>query len=174
MGGYFLAEPEADAADVAAAFFKLGDVWREADKAASFEFGLKLWRFVGHNDMFAGADEVAGEAVGAFVEIDDDFVEIVEGLELSARGVVESLWAVSDGVLVDDRESKIEIIPEAVGVVGERVDVLGAVGVELRFGMELNQSKAEGFGSKSLSGRVGTIARAGEKIFAATERVALP
>ena len=77
-----LAEPEADAADVAATFFELGDIWCEADKAAFFEFGLEFWCFVGHNDILTGADEIAGETFGAFVEIDDDFVEIGERFNL--------------------------------------------------------------------------------------------
>ena len=77
-----LAQPKTDAANISTALFEFSDIWGQADKAAFFELGLKFWRFVGHNDMFAGADEVIGEAFGAFFEIDFDFVEIGEGFEL--------------------------------------------------------------------------------------------
>jgi hypothetical protein len=54
--------------------------------------------------MLAGTNKVASEASGAFVEIDDNFIEVIEGLDLGARLVVKGLWAVSDSMLIDDGE----------------------------------------------------------------------
>ena len=76
--GLFIAlrEPEADTANVAAAFFKLGDIWSKANEATFFELGLELRCVIRHDDMFAGADEVVGEAFSAFVVVDDDFIDV--------------------------------------------------------------------------------------------------
>lgn len=52
--------------------------------------------------MFAGADEVIGEAFGAFFEIDFDFVEIGKGFEFFVGFFVESIWAVCDSMVVDN------------------------------------------------------------------------
>ena len=76
-----LTEPEADAADITAAFFELSDIWSEANEAAFFELGLEFWRFVGHNDMFAGTNEIIGKTFSAFIEVDFDFVEIGDGVD---------------------------------------------------------------------------------------------
>ncbi len=131
--GLFIAlrEPEADAADVATAFFELSDIWREADEAALFEFSLELRGVVRHNDMLAGADEVVGEALGALVIIDNDFVDIFKRVDFALRFFIESVAAISDGVLVDDRDSKVDVIPEAVSVISEWIDMFTTVGVEL-------------------------------------------
>ena len=133
-----LAKPETDATDIAATFFELGDVWREASDAAFFEFGLELWRSVGHDGAFAGADHIASETFGAFVEIDDDFVDVRESLKLFIGSFIEGHWAVSNGVVVNYSECEVEIVPEAIGVIGERINMLGAVFVELRLGVKLN------------------------------------
>ena len=122
-----LANPEADATNIATTFFKLGNVWCEAFDAASLKLFLEFWRFVRHNGVFAGADHITGKTLGAFVVIDDDFVEVFDVFEFLARFVIESFRAVGDCVLVDDCESKIEVIPEAVGMVCERIDVVSAV-----------------------------------------------
>ncbi len=77
-----LAEPEADTADVSPALFELFDFWSEAFEAACFEGGLELWGASGHDDGFAGADEIAGETIGAFLLVDENFVEVRDGFEL--------------------------------------------------------------------------------------------
>ena len=88
--------------------------------------------------MLAGADKIAGEAFGAFVEVDKDFVEVSDGFNLGVRGCVERVWAIGDSVIVDDGERKVKVIPKAVGVVRDGVNVGSAVGIELGFGVELD------------------------------------
>lgn len=138
MRGLFLAKPEADAANVTAALEELSDFWSDTDKTAGLECSFELWCVGRHDDMFAGANEVASEAFGAFVVIDDDFVEVGEGFDFLIALFVEGAWTVGDGVLVDDRNGEVEVVPETVGVVGDGVDMLGAVRVELRLGMNLD------------------------------------
>ena len=162
-----LRKPEADAANVAAAFFKLSDIWREADEAALFEFSLELRGVVRHNDMFASANKVVGEALGALVIIDNDFIDIFKRVDFALRFFIESVAAISDGVLVDDRDSKVDVIPEAVSVISERIDMFGTIVVELWQSMNLNELKAESVGSELLSFRIGAIATASKEIFAA-------
>ena len=88
--------------------------------------------------MFASADEIVGEAFCAFVVIDDDFVEVGEGVDFAVRCLVEGVWTVGDGMFVDNRDGEVEIVPETVGMIGKRIDVFGTVCVELRLGVELN------------------------------------
>ena len=77
--------------------------------------------------MFAGANEVIGEAFSAFVEVDFDFVEVGESFEFLIGFFVEGVWAVCDSMLVDDRYGEVEIVPKTIGVISEWVDMLGAV-----------------------------------------------
>ena len=88
---------------------------------------MEFWGFVGHNGAFAGADHIAGKAFGAFVKIDENFVEVGEGFELFVGSFVEGHWTIGDGVVVDNGEGEVEIVPETVGVVGDWVDMLSAV-----------------------------------------------
>lgn len=164
---YFLAEPKADAADVAAAFFELLDLWSEAFEAASFELGLELWSAGGHNDCFAGADQITGEAFGALGWVDENLVDIRNRLEFSARSFVESLWAISNRMLVDNAEREVEIVEEAVGMIGFWINKLAAVRISLWFGMELNKFEAESFGGELLRFRIRAIAGAGKQVFVA-------
>ena len=162
-----LAEPEADAANVSTAFFELFDLWSEAFEAASFELGLEFWGAGGHDDGFAGADEIAGEAFDTLGWVDEDFVEVGNRFEFGAGDFVEGVWAVGDSVFVDDAEGEIEIIEEAVGVVGFWVDEFAAVRVGFRLGVELNEIESEGLGDELLSFWIGAVAGASEKIIAA-------
>ena len=41
-------------------------------------------------------------------------------------------------MVVDDGDGEVEVVPETIGVICERVDVFGAIWIELRFGVELN------------------------------------
>ena len=59
-------------------------------------------------------------------------------------------------------------------MISEWVDMFGAVRIELRFSVKLDKFEPEGFSGESLCGWFGAIAAASKKIFAATERVALP
>lgn len=77
-----LAEPEADAADVSPALFEFFDFWSKAFEAACFESGLELWGASGHDDGFASADEIAGKTIGAFLLVDENFIEVRDGFEL--------------------------------------------------------------------------------------------
>ena len=99
---------------------------------------MELWRLVGHDGAFAGADHVASKALSAFIEVNDDFVDVSESLKLFVGNFVESHWAISDCVVVDDGDGEVDVVPEAIGVVGKWIDMLGTVGVELRLGVKLN------------------------------------
>ena len=70
--------------------------------------------------MLAGTDEVAGKAFGAFVVVDDDFVEVLNSFELFVTLFIKSAWTVSDSMFVNDGDGEVEIVPEAVGMVGSR------------------------------------------------------
>lgn len=168
-----LAEPEADAADVTAAFEKFSDFRGDTDEAASFECALKFWGVGRHDDMLAGTDEVAGKAFGAFVVVDDDFVEVLDGFELFVALFVKGAWTVSNSMLIDDGNGEIEIIPETVSVVGSGIDVDTTIGIELRIGVNLNEFEAELVGDKSLCFGVGTVATTSEQVFSTTEAIAL-
>ena len=133
-----LAKPKTDATNVAAALFKLGDVWREADKATFFEFGLKFWGFIRHNDVLTGTDEIVSKAFSAFVKIDNDFIEIMKVFKLTIRLFVKGAWAVSDCLLINDRNGKVEIVPETIGMVSIRVNMWAAIRIELWLGVDLD------------------------------------
>ena len=85
-----------------------------------------------HNDIFASANEVVGEAFSAFVVIDDDFIDVLNGVDFLLGFLIESVAAIGDGMLVNNRDSKVDIVPEAVGVISERINMLGAVVIKLR------------------------------------------
>ncbi len=122
-----LRKPEADAADVAAAFFELGNIWSETNEATFFELGLKFWSMIGHDDMFAGADEVVGEAFSAFVVVDDDFIDVCESVDFLLGFFVKSITAVCDSMFIDNRDGKVDIVPEAICMISEWVNMLSAV-----------------------------------------------
>jgi hypothetical protein len=114
-----LAEPETDAANISTALFELFDLWSEAFEAASLELCLEFWSAGGHDDGFAGADEVAGEAFDTLGWVDENLVDICNSLEFGARSFVESLWAVSNRMLVNNTEREVEIVEEAVAAARE-------------------------------------------------------
>ena len=122
---------------------------------------------IGHDNMFASADEVISEAFRAFVVVDDDFVDVRKGVDFLLRCFIERFPTIGDSMFVNDRDSEVDIIPETVGVIGERIDVLGAVVVQLRFGMNLDKFEAEGFGGELLRFRIRAVTTTGKEVFAA-------
>ena len=54
-------------------------------------------------------------------------------------------------------------------MIGDGGNVDAAVGVELGFGMKLNEIKAEGFGGELLGGSVGAVATTAKEIVATTK-----
>ena len=160
-----LTEPEADAADVSPALFELGNVWSKTGEATRFEFFLEFWGLVGHNDVFTSTDKIVSKALGAFFEVDFDFIDVGDGFEFFDGFFVESIWAVSDSAVVYDGDSEIEIIPETVGVISVRIDMWSAICVKLGFGVDLDEFEAESFGGKLLGFWIGTITAAADQIF---------
>ena len=69
-------------------------------------------------------------------------------------------------MFVDDGDGKIEIVPEAVGVLRDGVDMRCAVRIELRASVELNEVEAESLGGELLSGIVGTVTLSSESVMA--------
>ena len=128
---------------------------------------------VGHNDVFTGADEIVGEALSAFVVIDNDFINVRESVDFLLRFFVERVAAVSDGMLVNNRDGEVDIVPEAVGMISERIDMLSTIIIELRFGMNLDELEAKSFGGELLRFWVGAVAATTNEILAAAERIAL-
>lgn len=168
-----LAEPEADAADITAAFEKFSDFRGDTNEAASFENALEFWSVGRHDDMLAGTDEVAGKAFGAFVVVDDDFVEVLDSFEFFVTLFIKSAWTVSNSMFVNDGDGEVEIVPEAVGMVGSGIDVDATISIELRIGVNLDELEAELVGNKSLCFGVGTVAATSEQVFSTTEAIAL-
>ena len=99
---------------------------------------MELWSFIGHNDMLAGADEIISETFCALVVIDDDFIEIMKVFKLTIRLFVKGAWAVSDCLLINDRNGKVEIVPETIGMVSIRVNMWAAIRIELWLGVDLD------------------------------------
>ena len=87
---------------------------------------------VRHDDMFTGTNEVIGEAFSTFVVIDDDFIDVFNGVDFLLGFLVEGVAAIGDGMLVNHRDSKVDIVPEAVGVISEWINMLSAVVIKLR------------------------------------------
>ena len=123
--------------------------------------------------MLAGTDEVAGKAFGAFVVVDDDFVEVLDSFELFVALFIESAWTVSNSMFVNDGDGEVEIVPEAVGMVGSGIDVDATISIELRIGVNLDELEAELVSNKSLCFGVGTVATTSEQVFSTTEVIAL-
>ena len=139
MPDFCLAKPEANAADVAATFFELFYVWRKADETTFFELSLKFWSLARHDDVLAGADEIIRKTFSALVKVDGDFIKVCKWLDFAIGLFVERVWAVGDGVLVDDGNCEVKIIPKTVGVMSKWIDVLSAISVKLRLGVDLNE-----------------------------------
>ena len=70
---------------------------------------------------------------------------------------VECIWAIGDGMFVDDGNGEVEVIPETIGVVGEWINVFGAIFIKLWLGMNLNKFEAESFGGELLGFGIRTI-----------------
>ena len=82
---------------------------------------------VGHNDMLASADKIVGETFGTFVVVDDDFIDVGESVDFLLRFGVESVAAISNGVLINYRDGEVDIVPETVGMIREWVNMFGAI-----------------------------------------------
>lgn len=67
---------------------------------------MEFWGFIRHNGVLASTDHVAGKPFGAFVVIDEDFIER-EGFDFGIRFCVEGLFAIGDRMFVDDSDGKV-------------------------------------------------------------------
>ncbi len=80
-----------------------------------------------HDDVFTGTDEVVGEAFSAFVVVDDDFIDVCESVDFLLGFFVKSITAVCDSMFIDNRDGKVDIVPEAICMISEWVNMLSAV-----------------------------------------------
>lgn len=166
-----VAQGEGDAADEAAAFFEFLDVEGEGVEAFLGEGGGEDGGGVGHDDGFAGGDEVEGEAFLGFFKGNFNFLE-GELVDFLAGGGVKGFGAVGDGLVVKDGEGEVKVVEETVGETAGWVDD-GAVVGGLGEGVELDELEVEGFRGEGLGFFVAAIAGAGEEEVAADEAVAL-
>jgi hypothetical protein len=60
-------------------------------------------------------------------------------------------------MIVNDRYGEIDIVPETVGMICDRIDMFAPIGIQLWFCVKLNKLKTECVCSELLGFRVGTI-----------------